>query len=172
MTEPNRTLILTMIDQENAVLASTEAAIAVALESETIARSQVEEANQVLDATARMHRFFAKNLETLRGNAQRICESIARKKAMLSAVRLLPAELIEEIVLNARDSLLFAGDPTGVPAYPTKFMLGLLAVCSRWRKVLRGALGIWQILPMRPSQQESIDLAIHLRPLVRDAPIH
>jgi len=171
MTELDRTLVLSMIDQDNAVLASTDAAIAVALESEAIASSQVEKANHVLNA-ATSHRFFAENLETLRVNAQRIRESIARKMAMLSAVRLLPAELIEHIALNARDSLLFPSDPTSVPLYPTKFMLGLLAVCSRWRKAIRGSPRVWQILPMQPSRQGSINLVTRLRPLVGNSQVH
>ena len=159
MIEPNQ--ILDMTDHNKAVLASTEAAIAVAIEHETRAR-------QVLDDATSTHRSILKNLETLRMNAQRMREFIATK----AALALLPAELIEQIVVDTRDSLLFPDDPTGIPLYPVKFMLGLLAVCSRWRNVLREAPRVWQILPMQPYQQNSVGLAKYLRPLVRNATIH
>lgn len=172
VTEPNRARILSMIDNDNAVLVSTEAAIAVAVESETLYRSEVEKAKHVFDDATSTHRLFAENLETLKMSAQRILESIAKNKAMLSAVRLLPGEIIEEIALNVRDSLLFSGDPTSTPPYPTQFMLGLLAICSRWRQVLIAAPRLWQILPLRPSRQSSINLVARLRPLTRGTPLH
>ena len=172
VTEPNRTLIISMIDQDNVLLASTEAAIAVAVESEATSRSEVEKAKQAVDDATNMHRLFAENLEALRMNAQRIRETIAMKQAMLSVVRLLPAELIEEIALNVRDLLLFPDDPASIPPYPTKDMLSILAVCRRWRKVLRAASQLWQILPMRPHSRGSIKLVASLRPLVLNRPIH
>ena len=165
MTESNR--YLSMIEQNKAVLASIEAAIPAARESESTARRQVEMANQVLDEVTSTHRVFAENLESLTMSAQRIRGLITR-----IMVGFLPAELIEQIVLTARDSLLFSGDPTAVPVYPTEFMLGLLAVCRRWRNVLREAPRVWQILPMKPSPQKSVELVKYLRPLVRDAAIH
>ena len=172
MMEPNRALFLSTIDQNKAILASTEAAIAVTIESGTVARSRVENAYKNLDDATITHRFLENNLETLGAHTQRIRESIVWEKSINSAVRLLPAELIEQIVLNARDSLLFPGDPTGVPLYPTNFMLGLLAVCSHWRKVLHGTPRVWQILPLQPSQRRSINLISYLRPLVHNASIH
>ena len=172
MMEPNRTLFLSTIDQNKAMLASTEAAVAVAVKSESIARSRVEHAHKDLADATITHRFLEKNLETLRAHAQRIRESIAWEKAINSPVRLLPAELIEQIVLNARDSLLFSDNPTSVPLYPTKFMIGLLAVCSHWRRALHGAPRVWQILPLQPSQRRSVDLVTHLRPLVQNLLIH
>ena len=129
MIEPNQ--ILDMTDHNKAVLASTEAAIAVAIEHETRAR-------QVLDDATRTHRSILKNLETLRMNAQRIREFIGTKAALAH----LPAELIDQIVVDARDSLLFPDDPTGIPLYPIKLpyqiharpACGLLSLeeCASW----------------------------------------
>ena len=169
--EPNHSLILSSIDQNNAVLASTEAALAVIIESETIARSRVEKAQQALNDAISTHRCLQENLATLREYAQRIRKTVAMEKATFS-VNVLPAELIEQIVLNARDSLLFPDKPTSVPLYPTKFMLGLLAVCSHWRRVLRGTPRVWQILPLQPSQRRSVELVAYLRPLVQNVSIH
>ena len=169
--EPSHTLILSTIDQNKAVLASTEAAIAVIIESKTIARSQVENAQQALNDAKSTYRCLQDNLATLREYAQRIRKTIASEKAIFSA-RLLPAELIVQIVLNARDSFLFPDNPTSVPLYPIEFMLGLLAVCSHWRRVVMGAPRVWQILPLQPSLQRSVELVAYLRPLVHKAPIH
>jgi hypothetical protein len=172
VTVPHRTLTLAMIDQDSTALASTEAAIALALESIPISRSEVERAKRVFDEVANIDHLLTENLETMMTNAKCIRESIAWKRAMLSAVRLLPAEVIEEIALIARDSLLFSGDPKSIPPYPTEFMIGLLSICTRWRTALGTAPRLWQILPMRPSRQASIDLVARLRPLVRKSPVH